>query len=240
VLKKDMKEMISYAVEAGVTVETKVQHRNDPVSRGRIANGTLTLTHTANVENVYAVKSQLAKDVVLHLDHARLGGFTLAEPAKADEEPPGQYRFRLELKAGAAVEHKVRETRPESTTIALIQTPAETIRWYASQRYLTEGAKKFLAELAQAQGDINRLRQEEAELNQERARLNEDDARVRQNLGVLRTDAAELELRRKYLTRLQESDTRQEQIKVLLKDKAQQRAALERDLAKKVQEYRED
>jgi len=59
-------------------------------------------------------------------------------------------------------------------------------------------------------------------------RLNEDDARIRQNLGVLRADAAELELRRKYLARLQEADTRQEQIKTRLKDAAKERAALER------------
>ncbi len=240
VLKKEMKEMISYAVEAGVAVETKVNHRHDPITRGRIANGVLTLTHTQNVESAYALKNQLAKDVVLYLDHARLGGFTLAEPAKADEEVPGSYRFKLDLKAGASLEHKVRETQPVSTTVALLQTPAETIRYYASQRYLSDAAKKFLAELAQAQGDLNRLRQEEGELNQERTRLNEDDARIRQNLGVLRTDAAELEMRRKYLQRLQDSDTRQEQIKGLLKEKAQQRAAQERDLARKVQDYRDE
>jgi hypothetical protein len=240
VLKKDMKEMISFAVEAGVTVETRVDHRNDPVTRGRIANGVLTLTHTQNMESVYSLKNQLAKDVVLHLDHARHGGFTLVDPAKPDEEVLGQYRFRIELKTGAAIEHKVRETQPVSTTVALIQTPAETLRYYSTQRYLPDASRKFMAELAQTQGEINRLRQEEAELNQERARLNEDDARIRQNLGVLRADASELEMRRKYLTRLQDSDTRQEQIKGLLKEKAQQRAGLERDLAKKIQEYRED
>jgi DNA repair exonuclease SbcCD ATPase subunit len=227
-------------VEAGVTVETRVDHRNDPVTRGRIANGVLTLTHTQNMESVYSLKNQLAKDVVLHLDHARHGGFTLVDPAKPDEEVLGQYRFRIELKTGAAIEHKVRETQPVSTTVALIQTPAETLRYYSTQRYLPDASRKFMAELAQTQGEINRLRQEEAELNQERARLNEDDARIRQNLGVLRADASELEMRRKYLTRLQDSDTRQEQIKGLLKEKAQQRAGLERDLAKKIQEYRED
>jgi hypothetical protein len=240
VLKKDMKEMISFAVEAGVTVETRVRHRDDPVTRGRIANGVLTLTHTRNVENAYAVKSQLAKDVVLYVDTPRLQGFTLAEPAKADEEIPGFYRFRLDVKAAGAVELKTRESRPESTAVALLQTPAETIRFYAEQRYLTDAARAFLAELARIQAEINRLRQEDAELNQERARLNEDDARIRQNLGVLRTDAAELELRRKYLARLQEADTRQEQIKARLKDAARERAALERDLAKKVQDFRDE
>ena len=79
VLKKGMKEMISYAVEAGVTVEAKVDHQQDPVTRGTIAHGILTLTHVQNLQTVYAVKSQLARDAVFILDHAKAGGFTLAD-----------------------------------------------------------------------------------------------------------------------------------------------------------------
>ncbi len=240
VLKKDMKDMMPYAVEAGVRVETKVNHRNDPITRGRIANGVLHLTYTQNLETVYGLKNQLTKDTVLYLDHAKTGGYSLAEPAKAEEELDGHYRFKVELKAGTSVDLKVRETMSVTNQVALLQTPQETVRFYLSQRYLSEAAKRFLGELAQTQGEINRLRAEENELVQERTRLNEDDARVRQNLAVLRDTAAELEMRKKYLQRLGESDARLEQIRTDLKDRAARRAQLERELAKKVQEFRED
>ena len=42
VLKKDMKDMIPYAVEAGVSVDRKVNQRSDPITKGTIANGVLT------------------------------------------------------------------------------------------------------------------------------------------------------------------------------------------------------
>ena len=103
---------------------------------------------------------------------------------------------------------KVRESQQVTTQVALIGTPAETIRFYLQQRYLSEAAKKLLGELIQMQGEINRLRAEENELNQERQRLTEDDTRVRQNLGVLRETAGELEMRKKYLQRLSDSDTK--------------------------------
>jgi hypothetical protein len=240
VLKKDMKEMIPYAIEAGVKVETKVNHRNDPIARGRIANGVLYLTYTQNLETVYGLQNQLAKDSVLYLDHAKAGGYTLAEPAKAEEEVDGHYRFKVELKAGTSAELKVRETMTVTNQIALLQTPQETIRFYLSQRYISESAKKFLTELVQLQVEINRIRAEETDLNQERARLGEDDARVRQNLSVLRDTPAELEMRKKYLQRLSESDARLEQIRTDLKDRGAKRGTLERDLAKKVQEFKED
>jgi hypothetical protein len=240
VLKKGMKDMMPYAVEAGVTVETKVNHRSDPVTRGTVANGVLTLTYVQNLESVYVVKSQLSKDTVLYLDHPRSGGYALAEPAKPAEEVEGVYRFRLELKAGASTELKVRETTPVSQQVALLQTPAETIRFYMSQRYLSAAARKFMEELMAAQGEINRLRAEENDLAQERARLNEDDGRVRQNLSALRDSAQEAELRSKYIKRLQESDTRLEQIRTEIKERAARRAGLERELSRKVQEFKEE
>jgi hypothetical protein len=240
VLKKDMRDMMPYAVEAGVTVEAKINHRQDPVTRGVIANGVLTLSYTQNVETVYQVKSQIARDSVLYLDHAKAGGYSLSEPAKSEDDLDGQYRFKIELKAGQTASLKVRESQPVSTQISLLGTPAETIRFYLQQRYLSEGAKKFLSDLIAAQGEINRLRAEENDLNQERQRLTDDDTRVRQNLQVLRDTAGELEMRKKYLQRLQDSDTRQEKIREELKAKSTERAQKERDLSKKVQEFRDE
>jgi hypothetical protein len=240
VLKKDMKEMLPYAIEAGVAVETKVNHRADPVTRARIVNGVLHLTRLQNVESAYSVKSQLGKDTALYLDHAKTPGHELAEPAKADEEVEGHYRFRLELKAGQARELKVRETQPTTQSIALLQTPENTIRFYQSQRYLSEPAKRFLGELMALQGTVGQLRQREQELAQERARIGEDDQRVRQNLGVLRETPSELEMRRKYLERLQLSDARLDDIRKQSEQLAARRAESERELARKVAEFKDE
>ena len=241
VLKKDMKDMIPYAVEAGVSIDRKVNQRSDPVTKGTIANGVLTMTYTQNYESTYSIRSQLSKDTVLYLDHPRTGGFKLAEPAKAEEEVDNHYRFRIEVKAGQTAEFKVRETMPASSTISLLGTPAETIRFYLQQRYLTETAKAFLTQLIGTQGEIGRLRQRENELNAERTRITEDETRTRQNLGVLRDNApAELELRKKYLAQLERSETRLEQIRDEAKQAAASRQQLESDLGKKVQEFRDE
>jgi hypothetical protein len=240
VMKREMRDMLPYAVEAGVTVETKANHRSDPVTRGVIAGGVLHLTYVQNYETEYTVKSALGRDTVLYLDHAKLGGYTLSVPGKAEEEVDGQYRFKVELKAGQTVELKVRESQPVVTQVGLLGTPAETIRFYLQQRYLSEAARRFLSELVGAQGEINRLRAEENELAQERTRLTEDDKRVRENLGVLRETPGELEMRRKYLQRLSDSDARQEKIRVELKEKSQERAGRERDLSKRVQEFKDE
>jgi len=240
VLKKDMKDMIPYAIEAGVSIDRKVNQRSDPVTKGTIANGVLTLTYTQNYESLYSVKSQIAKDSVLYLDHPKTANFKLAEPAKAEEEVDGHYRFRLELKAGQTSELKVRESMPAVSSISLLGTPAETIRFYLQQRYLSEGAKALLKELIASQGEINRLRARESELAQERARITEDETRVRQNLQVLRDTPAELEMRKKYLAQIEKAEARLDGIREEGRQAATTRTQLEAELSKKVQEFRDE
>jgi hypothetical protein len=186
------------------------------------------------------IRNRLERDATVLLDHPAAAGFSPAEPARAEEETDGHRRFRVEVKAGQTLEFKVRETMPVAQQVALLGTPADVLRFHLSQRYLSESARKLLAELVQLQGEISRLRAEENELAQERQRLSEDDARVRQNLSVLRDTPAELEMRQKYLRRLQESDARLEQIRVRLKEAAAQRAERERDLSRKIQDFREE
>ncbi len=240
VLKKDMRDMIPYAVEAGVAIDRKVSQRADPVTRGTIANGVLTLTYTQNYESVYSIKSQVAKDWVLYLDHPKTVNFKLAEPAKAEEEVEGHYRFKVEVKAGQTVELKVRESMPQATTVSLLGTPSETIRFYLQQRYLSEGAKALLAQLIASQGEINRLRQREGALTQERARITEDQGRARENLRVLRDTPAELEMRKKYLAQIERSETRLDQINEEARQSAATRQQLEAELSRKIQDFKED
>jgi hypothetical protein len=240
VLKKDMKDMIPYAVEAGVTIDRKVNQRSDPVTKGTIANGVLTLTYTQNYESVYSIKSQIGKDAVLYLDHPKTANFKLAEPAKAEEEVDGHYRFRLEPKAGQTSELKVRETMPAVSSISLLGTPSETIRFYLQQRYLSDAAKALLKELIASQGEISRLRAREAELAQERTRITEDETRVRQNLQVLRDTPAELEMRKKYLAQIEKAEARLDQIREDARQAAATRQQLEAELSKKVQEFKDE
>ena len=240
VLKKDMKDMIPYAVEAGVSIDRKVNQRSDPITRGVIANGVMTLSYTQNLESVYAIKSQLGKDTVLYLDHPKNVNFKLSEPAKAEEEIDGHYRFRVDVKAGQTVELKVRETMPSSSSVSLIGSNAETIRFYLQQRYLSDSAKALLGQLLASQGEINRLRQRENDLAQERVRITEDENRVRENLRVLRDTPAELELRKKYLAQLEKSEARLDAIKDEAKQATSTRQQLEGELAKKVAEFRDE
>ncbi|RPH37871.1 MAG: hypothetical protein EHM91_14520 [Planctomycetota bacterium] len=240
VLKKDMRDMIPFAVEAGVSIDRTVTHQPDPVTKGTVANGVVTLSYRQNYESVYSIKSRSGKDLVLYLDHPKTGSYTLAEPSKDVEEVDGHYRFKLDVKAGRTVELKVREGMPATTTFTLLRTPAETIRFHLQQRYLSEKAKGLLQALMASQGEINRLRASESDLVQERTRITEDEARMRQNLQVLRDTPAELEIRKKYLAQIEKAEARLDQVREEAKQTASTRQRLESELAKKVAEFQDE
>jgi len=184
--------------------------------------------------------SGVGKDTVLYLDHPKTTNFKLSEPAKAEEEIDGHYRFKVEVKAGQTLELKVRESMPAVSSVSLLGTPAETIRFYLQQRYLSEAAKAMLQQLIATQGEINRLRQRESALGQERTRITEDQGRARENLRVLRDTPSELEMRKKYLASIDKSEARLEQINEEGRQAAVQRQQLEAELSKKVQEFKDE
>ena len=223
-----------------MSVDRKSLHKNEPVTRGVIANGVLTLSYVQNLESSYTLKSQLGKDSVIYLDHPRAQNHELAEPAKGEDEVDGHHRFRVELKAGETKEFKVRERQEVSNVVQLLGTPADTIRFYFQQRYVSAKAKLLLEQLLQVQGQISGLKARENELMQERARLTEDQTRIRQNLQVLRESAGELEMRKKYLARLEQAETRLEAIRDEAKQALDTRTQLEQDLSKRVREFREE
>ncbi|MBI4565927.1 MAG: DUF4139 domain-containing protein [Planctomycetes bacterium] len=239
ILKPGMGDIVPYAFESAVSVELRSAHEPEPVSSARIANGVLYLTRTHNLLTTYALKNEGARDATLYLDHPIEPGYKLAEPATAEEETGGHYRFKLEIQSGAAREFKIRQSTPSTESYSILGLPADTIRFHLQQRYLSDRARAFLESIAATQREIAQIQSELQGLDHERRQLVQDQERARQNLAVLQDRPDELETRRKYLKRLLDADARIDQIDREARDRTERKTALERDLAKKVQEYRD-
>lgn len=239
VMKPGMSDFIPYAFESAVTVTPKHEYRQDPVTTARLANGILWLSQTQNQILTYEARNQGNRDYTLWIDHPMNQGFTLAEPAKADEDDETYRRFKLEVKAGQMASLRVRETAPMSQSVQILGTPAETIRFYLRQNYLSDKAKAFLDSILGQMIEVSKLQSELHQLERERAQVEQDQHRARQNLAVLRDRADELEMRRKYLKRLEEGDARIDEITKSQREKQERKSAVEADLAKKIREYAE-
>jgi hypothetical protein len=240
VLKPGMDAILDYAVEAGVFVRRTTDREQEPVTRATIADGVMTLVRTENLLSRYTLDSSLPTARVLYLDHQKTEGFTLDEPKKADDDKDGRWRFRLELPPRQTLDFTVKETRPVSTRMVLLQTPLETIRASLSATYLSDGARALLQQMASIQARIAEAAQKETDAQKELERLVQDQERFRQNLKVLRENPKELELRARYLKRLEGVDREVDTLRATIDSTRTERQGLEAELRRVVNAFRED
>jgi hypothetical protein len=240
VLQKDMHDIIPYAVETGATVEVKRDGQNSPVFRAVVVYGVLTTSCEEVLETTYVVKNDTQRAYTLYLDHAKRGTYTLKEPTKPEEELPDRYRFKVEVPASGKVELKVRERQEVASTVDLSGTADDTLQFYLQQKYMSAVAKKFLQEILSLRAGAAQVAVEIANLEKTRRVRTEDEERYRKNLNVLRDTPDERGMRKEYLEKLKEVERVLEQVRKGLEDAEAKRQEVHAQIAKKIQEFKEE
>jgi hypothetical protein len=239
VLKPGMDAILDYAVEAGVDVERTVDRRARPATMASIADGILTVINSEELVSVYTVTSHLAVPRRLFVDHPSTRDFTLVSPESV-RQGPGFERFDVNVPAGGRATLTVLASRTISTRFTLLQTPAETITLLIEKPFLSEATRRFLREVIALQRRVRDVAAAEQQARGEMDRLTKDQARTRQNLQVLKDSPQELELRARYLGRLEAADARIVAIVASLEELQTQRGEAEKALADKVRSFRDE
>jgi len=238
-LKPGMREMIAYAIEAGVSVEQVVKHDSKPIHRATLANGILTVLYYQFRETEYKLHNQGDKEMTLYLDHPKRAPFALVD-AKPEEELPEAWRLKVKLPAGKITSHTVRERTESSSAVYIIQTTPDQIRAYLNQPGLSAKAREFLERVAKLKGEMSELQRVRNGLATEYSQLSQDEQRYRSNISVLRDSAKERELRERYLQKLVEIDDRLGELRTKTQESDAKLRDLEASLSKMVSEFKEE
>jgi len=237
VLVPGAKEIIPYALDAAVSVTPAVQAQSDPAYKGVIANGYLTLTSVETLTSTWKIANKGKEEKTVLFDQPINAEYKLVEPAKAEEEVEGHYRFRVVEKAGELKEFKVMERRDVTQSVYLANVNEDQIRFYARQKFFSDKAKAFFAELLAMQAQKAELVRSVSNMNGQVQRLSEEQNRLRSNLNTLRQTAKEDELRAKWVKSLSDAEDALVQLRGKLDDANVKQRQLDEQLAKKVLEY---
>lgn len=237
-LRPGMKEMVNYAIEAGVRVEQAVDRKQRPMHRATFANGIVTLTYYQLLDTEYKVHNESGKRHTLYLDHPKSGGYALLEPAKPEEELPDLYRLKIDV-AEKVTPVKVQERIEQSSHVYVMDAPVDQIRIWIEQPALSAKAKAFLEEVVAFKSEQARMQREYNTMNHELNQLSTDESRYRQNISVLGGSPKERELREKYLEKLAAIDEKMGALRVSMQTNEQKRRELENAFAKKVVEFKD-
>ena len=237
VLVPGAKEIIPYALDAAISVTPAVQSDSQPAYKGQLANGYLTLTSVENLKSTWKIANKGKDEKVVVFDQPINPAYKLVEPAKAEEEVEGHYRFRVTVKAGESIEFKVLERRDVAQTILLSNTNEEQIRFYSRQPFFSDKAKAFFTELAALQAQRADIVRQLQSMNSQVQRLSEEENRLRENLKTLRQTPKEEELRAKWLKSLSDDEEKVVALRGQIDDSNTKQRGLDEQLAKKVIEY---
>ncbi len=204
--KAEEQRYISFAVDLGTRVNTKVGSTRQTIVRVTIANGILTTHYKQQETKTYALVNVEPKEKTIVVEHPLRPGWTLVEPLKPIETTPQHYRFETRLpargKADGKAELKVVEELPGESTWAVTSLSREQILLWVRQKYLDEKTQRFLERVAEVQGQAAELNRQVAEQERQRTETLTAQRRIPEVLKALGQSEQERLTRERFLKQL--------------------------------------
>lgn len=228
-LKSGDKRLISYAVELGTRITTRLDYQSDRVREVKFRRGLLT-TRSAVIETkTYTIRNIDAKAKTLIVEHSVRPQYKLINQKPA-ETTSTAYRFEIKLGAGATEKFAVTEERMEESAMTVANLTPDLLITYTQNKALSEAARKSLEQILEQKRRIAAvdadLRRAEAETNQ----LVQDQERIRRNIGSLNSVSGQQEQVQTYARQLAAQETQLATLRDRVAGLQRQRAALEADL----------
>lgn len=197
--------LISFAVDQKVSVreETKSDRIVTQVS---ITKGVMTLTSKETYRVDYEITGAAKEARVVLLQHPRMYGWTLVDPAEEQiEVTPDSYRARIAVEAGGKATFAFVFEQPVAEQVYLSGLDDSSLAYYLESDFLSAEAKAQLAVLVDLRATLADKRRELADLEAEISQIIADQNRIRENLKSV---PAESDLQRRYLETLNQQEDR--------------------------------
>ena len=228
-LKAGDKRLISYAVDLGTRITEAFNSKAAITREFHARRGILTTRVAAEEVRTYTVRNIDKKAKTLIIEHPLRPGYSLLTQ-KPSEKTATNYRFELQLAAGATQEFPVNEERVYDQTYAVTSLTPDMLTDFVANRALSDAGRAQLQRIATQKRQIadneRALAATEKQINDTTA----DEERVRRNIGSLNSVAGQQQQVQNYARQL---DAAEQQLAGLRDRQAQQqktRTALQQEL----------
>lgn len=228
-LKASDKRLISYAVDLGTRVTTKLGARRDFVREVHLRRGVLISRQALQETLTYTVRNADQKPKTLLIEHPVRAGYELTK-LKPLETTGSAYRFELKLPPGATAELPVEEERVTETTYSVANVTPDLLASFVQNKALGDSARKQLESIVELKRRIADVDTAIKQATQEFENLSRDQQRLRQNIESLNRVPGQQDLVQQYARQLAEREVRLAQLRDQEAGLRQKKAALESEL----------
>jgi len=228
------KRLVSYAVDLGTRVATKLDSSSDLVREIHVRRGVLTVRTAQRETKTYTIHNVDAKAKTLIVEHAIRQGCRLTS-TQPSETTASAYRFEVKLRPQGTEKLPVTEERLMDQTVALTNTSSDFLSAYIQNKDLDEAARKQLERIG---GEKRLIAENDAAIqraDQEINSLVQDQERIRQNILTLNQVSGQQEQVQNYARRLSAQETELASLRDRQAERKQKKAALEAELNKLIE-----
>ena len=233
-LKAGDKRLISYAVDLGTRITEAFGSKAGDVREIHANRGLVTTKYAAEETRTYTVRNVDQKAKTLIIEHPLRPGYTLLSQ-KPKEKTATNYRFELQLAAGATQEFAVNEERVYEQSIAVTNLTPDILLSYVQNRSLSDAGRRQLQRIADQKRQIAENDRALQDVDAQMRASTADEDRIRRNIQSLNSVAGQQQQVQTYARQL---DTQEQQLASLRDKQAElqkKKSALQGELDKLVE-----
>jgi hypothetical protein len=206
-IKNADKRFISYGVDLGTRISTKLDSRSDNVREVHVHNGTLTSRSAVIDKKNYSVRNIDPRAKTLIIEHAIRGNYKLIDTAKPMETATNVYRFEVKVPASGSIEFPVTEENLYDQQFSVSSLSPDSLLVYIQNKTLTDAARKQLAAISDLKTQIAANATEKQELEGDIQNVTHDEDRNRQNIASLSSVSGQQQIVQEYARKLADQET---------------------------------
>lgn len=211
--KPDEQRYITYAVDLGLRVNTKVGTKSEQVDRVLINRGVIRMRRGIIETKTYNLDNKNARSKTVVIEHPYHANWKLLNKEKPIEITDNYLRFEVKAPGLKVTKFSVREMRESWERIMISNLTPDQIIVLVRKKYLTENTQKKLEQIVSLKSEISSIDRGLKAIQKERGQIFEDQKRLRANLRGLGQTTEEKGLRNRYVKRLNQQETRLEELR---------------------------
>ncbi len=220
-LNKDDTRLLNFAVEQAIIINHEQKSENLSIHKVTFKSGYSYEYYFTNLMTTYKIKNKTDEEKELYLDHPKTYEYKIIEKPIEPEETANYWRFKITLKPKDAIVFKIKEQRENYSSIYLWNYSKEDllkrVGFYVKKKFIESVLENRLKEIAELIQTLNDLRSKQEKLDEERNNMTDEQSRLRENISVLGDDSQSISLKERYIKKLNDQESRFEEIHKELK-----------------------
>ncbi|HVZ93228.1 MAG TPA: hypothetical protein VG797_01835 [Phycisphaerales bacterium] len=206
---RNQDRLLSYALDIDVNASTDTK-QSSTVVKLQITGGLIRQTMREERSTSYHFDNfDSTRGRTILVEHPKTPGWDIIEPKKTTETADTVRRFDVPLDPSKSADLTVKEEMIQYSTLAVTSIDLPTILSYFKQGRASQAVVDAVKKAAEMQTKINDLNAQLARLKSERNDISKDQSRIRENMSRIDRNS---ELYGRYVAKLNEQESRLEQI----------------------------